>query len=559
MTATTATEIERRRGRPLQARTMVAALAQAARRLQVAEGHVATAMRWPSTRYRDDPVAFAHEVLGIALWAKQVEVIEAIRDNLRVAVASGHKIGKSMSAAIVALWFYASFEDARVVMSSTTSRQVDQILWRELRMLFARSGRCVDCKAGEPRGPRPCPHSHLLDGDMHELARSGLKAPDFREVVGFTAREAEAVAGVSGKNLLYLIDEASGVPEAVFQAIEGNRAGGARIALFSNPTRTEGEFFEAFDSKDYKRITISSEESPNVVEGRDVIPGLATRGWVEEKKREWGVDSPIYKVRVQGKFVIGEEGKILSLHAIAAAEARWPDAPADGRLYVGLDPAGPGGAGAESVFAPRRGGKVVELVAKRGLGEEGHLVELLGILARHRKGREPPPVVVVDREGMIGARVYGFLRAHLDGRPDAFELVGVRSSELADGGAQIREHDRVRDKLWANLEQWLRDVEAGGEGGAIPEDTRLAKELNAPEWKPDLRKRLKATSKEDLKKKLGRSPDRADAVCLAVWEPAAMTSKRTAEREAPQEEPAEISPYDGEDVGSAGGLSPYDS
>lgn len=472
---------------------MAESLAQEARSAQTELGYVG-GERWPSARYREDPLSFFREVLGVVPWSRQIDVIEAVRDHKRVAVKSGHKVSKSHTAAGLALWFYCSFEDARVVMTSTTSRQVDQILWRELRMMHARA-------------------SIPIGGDIHELARSGLKSADFREVVGFTAKESEAVAGVSGKNLLYIPDEASGIPDLVFEAIEGNRAGGARIAMFSNPTRTEGEYFEAFHGKKdfYKLITISSEESPNVVEGREVIPGLATREWIEEKKREWGEESALYKVRIKGEFALREDSKILSIHDIAEAEARWPDADDNGRLCVGLDPAGDSGTGDESVFAPRRALKVLALYAMRGLNEEGHLAHLLGILAKFRRSGELP-LVVVDREGGVGARVWGTLRGYANAHPHAFELVGVRGSDAADGNSPVRAHDRVRDKLWYSFWQWIR------EGGAIPEDTKLSRELHAPEWYKEARGRDKVTSKDDLKKMLGRSPDRADAVTLSTWE-----------------------------------------
>src|SRR5690606_31880088 len=142
-------------------------------------------------------------------------------------------------AGLLAHWFYGSFDDARVIMTSTTARQVDQILWREVKMLRARSGWCVACKRGNQRRreenpinpeliARPCQHSALIREVPGELARTGMKSADFREIVGFTAKEAEAVAGISGRNLLYIVDEASGVAQAIFEAIEGNRAGGAR-------------------------------------------------------------------------------------------------------------------------------------------------------------------------------------------------------------------------------------------------------------------------------------------------------------------------------------------
>lgn len=479
--------------------------------------HASFGVRFPSPIYREDPVRFAREILGVEPWAKQIEILEAVRDNLRVAVKSGHKVGKSSSAAMLALWFYCSFESARVVMTSTTSRQVDAILWRELRMMHAYSGRCIECKAElkcrpGARIPRPCPHSSLIDGELAELARSGLKSDDFREVVGFTAKQSEAVAGVSGENVLYLVDEASGVPKEIYQGIEGNRAGDARLVLFGNPTKNDGDFYDAFNSKSrfYVCITVSSASTPNVIAGEKVIPGLATREWLEEKRDEWGPKSALYRVRVEGEFAEHEEGKIFSLHTISEAEKRWSETPVEGRLYIGLDPAGEKGSGDEIIYAPRRGLKLLELLPRRGLDEQGHLVELLRIVRRLKAPRETP-VVVVDREGSVGSKVYLALRNYADEHPGEIEVVGVRASDKSLRQPEL--YDRMRDALAASLSAWF------DAGGAIVEDAKLAKELHACEWKQRADGRLKVTDKVTLKKLLGRSPDRYDALALSTWEP----------------------------------------
>lgn len=501
----------------------------------------------PCPVYRDNPRGFAEDILGVDLWAKQDEILDAVRDEARVSVRSGHKIGKSLVAAVIALWFYFSFDDARVVLSSVTSRQVDQILWREIRKLRARA-------------------KHRIDGDIHELARSGLRADDFREIVGFTAKEAEAVAGISGANLLYVLDEASGIPEEIFEAIEGNRAGGARLVMFSNPTRTEGEFFRSHREKSikvdkktgkrtgfYKAIHVSSEETPNARAGRQVIPGLANSEWIEEKREEWGVDSPLYKVRVKGEFVENEKGKILSIHDIGQAEARWEETPAEGRLYVGLDPAGPGGGGDQWVFAPRRGLKVLGLYAFNGLSDEAAIAHLLGILKDHRREREPKPVVVIDAQGPIGGRIAGKLQAithNIAKGPNAdtkgFEIVLVYPGKKLPAHPQAK-HGTVRDQLWWRLQEWITK-----EGGAIPEDARLARELHAPSWEeiPGTG-RVRATAKSVLRTMLdNRSPDRADGVCLSVWESPEFAAGAADGDEQLDEDVA------GDDVGD-GGIDPY--
>jgi phage terminase large subunit len=496
-------------------------------------------IKWPNTRYQQDPVLFCREILGmpnpdggdpVALepWHKQIEILEAVRDHKRVAICSGHKVGKSTTLAILALWFYCSFDRARVVMTSVTSRQVDEILWREVRII-------------KKNAQKP------IDGDMHELARSGLKSEDFREIVGFTAKEAEAVAGVSGANLLYLLDEASGIPAAIFNAIEGNRAAGARLCMASNPTKTEGDFYDAFSSKKhlYKTIQISSEDSPNVIEGREVIPGLAGREWVEEKRIEWGVDHPYYKIRVKGVFVLDDAKRILSVDAIVQAEARWYVTEPTGRLSIGLDPAGEAGDGDETIFAARRGNKVMALYPFRGLNEEGHLVQLLGIIEEFRMPRDQMPLVVYDGLGVgagIGACFRGFLAK--DNNDRKFELLSVRASDNAT--REPSKYVKTRDELWANAAAWIRD------GGAIPEDAKLQKELHQPEWLTHVTGRLRVTPKEEIKKALGRSPDRADAFALCVWTRATTIEETpTRSRDRRAEKPArEIDAYQVDGLGT---------
>src|SRR6266568_4738546 len=187
MTTSRASEVaSRRNGRGH--RDEILTFADDLRASLLSELEASTRITFPSDHYARDPVRFAHEILGVEPWSRQCEILCAVRDYPRVAIRSGHKIGKSTTAAICALWFYSSFRDARVVLTSTTSRQVDQILWREVRMLRARGGRCLDCKREDPEGlrtPRPCAHSALIDGEPGELARTGIKSDDYREIVGF--------------------------------------------------------------------------------------------------------------------------------------------------------------------------------------------------------------------------------------------------------------------------------------------------------------------------------------------------------------------------------------
>ena len=473
----------------------------------------AAGAQWPNPIFADDPVLFADRILGVELAPKQVEILLAICDNKRVAVRGGRKVGKDFVVAIAALWWFCSFVDARVVITATTAHQVDEVLWLEIRKLWSRSGRCLACKRAAPRAFEPCEHSAKIGGDMHELARSGLKSADFRMITGHTAREAESMAGISGARLMHITDEASGVRDEIHTAIRGNLASEqSREVMISNPTKTTGHFFNAFHGPAadlYAHVHASSEETPNVVAGREVFPGLADRAWVEECKREWGEKSATYRIHVKGEFCPEEAGQLLSVHDITEAIARWPAAPAEGLLQLGLDPSGESGAGDDMGIAAARGQKVLEVYGLPGLKYDGQVEHVVSLLAKYRRPGEVP-IVHVDCDGEEGWEVYKKLREVLEkpGNENLFRLVQYRGNWPSNREGNF---DRHRDAVWANVSKWVRA------GGALPEDRKLRADLHAPKLTTKVDGKSRATDKKELRKILGRSPDRGDAVCLAVW------------------------------------------
>jgi hypothetical protein len=516
MTTRIEDEVGKRRGRPAK-KGLAAGLGMRLIERASELGAKPKGALWPSPRWRTDPVGFAHDVLGVKLWAKQIEMLEAIRDHKRVAISGGRKVGKDYTVGVAALWWYSGFEDARVIMTATRAKQVDDVLWRDIKKLLRGSGLCVECKMLTPEPPRPCPHSAILDGELGQLARTGLKSRDFREITGYTAREAEAIAGVSGNRLLYLLDEASGIPDELHTAIRGNLASGeSREVMISNPTRTMGKFFDAFheSKRFYKTIYVSSEEGPNVVAGKEIVPGLASRDWLQEFGDEYGKDSAFYKIHVQGQFALSEDGKILSVHAITEAKKAWDETVGEGPLRLACDPAGESGRGDESTFAARRGKKVITLYARRGLSVDGHLNEIMNLVHEYRQSGEVP-TVAVDCEGSVGAEIERRFRNHLRDVPETathpFALAVIRSSQRAQRQPLV--YDKIADELWGNLAAWFRD------GGAIPEDAKLERELHAQEWHGQVTGRQKITPKDDIRKLLHRSPDRADVLTLVCWEP----------------------------------------
>ena len=447
-------------------------------------------------QYATDPVAFAREVLGLTPWRLQTELLDAVATASRVACRSGHRVGKTIVAAIIALWWVATRPGARCVLTAPTARQVREVLWREVRQLY---------RAAKPQ----------LSGTLNETPDGGLRFPDGREVFGLATDQPERFAGLAGPNLIFVVDEASGVSETIFEALRGNVAGGGKIVLLGNPTRTSGTFFDAFNRKArlWQALHIPSTASPNIT-GEATVPGLATADWIGEMVEEYGEGSPIFQVRVLGDFPTQAADCVIGLGLLETARARWADLMGGGnsgfaqlgRLEIGVDPARFGDD--ESVIVCRRGPVALQPVAFRALDTTA-LVEQVLRVAREQAARDERPVVRVDSVG-VGGGVADQLRQHRD----------LEVQDVNAGARPISDkYQRTRDELWFCLRDWLKN------GGALPPDPKLERELADPRYTFTPSGKLAVESKDEMRARLKRSPDRADALALAVYSTEGATTR----------------------------------
>jgi phage terminase large subunit len=457
------------------------------------------------------PCEFSEQVLGMRPWSRQRDILSSILTHTKVAVRSGHKVAKSTSLAILALWFYCRYPRARVIITAPGYRQVEEIIWREVLWLV-RNARI------------PIPGG----GNISEKAATGLRHPLTQaQIIGYTSDKKEAIAGISGPAILYLVDEASGVPQGIFEAIMGNRAGGnAWLFLISNPTRADGEFYEAFHGKGeeaigakvgYHTIHIDSRESPNFT-GEcidlgypDGVPGLATPAWEEELRLTKGEDSAEYGIRVKGDFAYAEQLKICPMQLLRDAQGRWDEADDDGPLCIGIDA---GGIGNDPLgLAARRSKRLLEVREHYKIGTNEAVVPLLLAIASEHGGLQGG-TVVVDADGETGARQYAAVRAYwLEAGQGIWRLVRFRGSD-APRKPMDRQYGQQRDMLHCSFRDWLKA------GGALPLSRELERQLHAPEFTYDLRMHLKVTPKDGtdgLRERLGRSPDLAEAAMLSTW------------------------------------------
>lgn len=473
-------------------------------RLKARAAQAATAKTRPiPTEALAHPSVMGREVFGLNVWSKQDEILSAARWHERVSVRSGHKISKSTSAAVLAWWFTAdptARPKARAIVSAPTGRQVKEIIWREVVDLHIRATK---------RGYRlPAPA---------KAPGTGVAWGDGRQIVGFTIDEGqpEAIAGFSGENLLFILDEASGIDDRVFEALDGNAAAGARFFLISNPTRTSGAFYNSQQpGSDYTALHVSSEDSPNIT-GEARIPGLATAAWRDKMVAKYGADSLFVAVRIKGEFPTAADDEICGAALVRAAMQREADDSDDeGDLSLGLDVAGFGGD--ENILAPRRGQRVLPLVRI----EPGESIEVaaraLRALRKIRRGPHERPKLKIDANG-VGFGVWSALVSDgFDFDDEHFEPRHEVDAIAVNVGESANESDtyaNLRAELHFGLRDFLRT------GGSLPSDALLDEELRAPKYSLDKNNRILVEPKLKIRARLGRSPDRGDAVMLATYEP----------------------------------------
>ncbi|MBX3209596.1 MAG: DEAD/DEAH box helicase family protein, partial [Labilithrix sp.] len=189
------------------------------------EALAASQLQWPSRRYEHDIAAYAWDTFGVRLHPGQVAIAEAVVSAAcqRTAVVACHKSGKTLLAAIIALWWYC-MPGGRVVLFAPRMETVEQGLYFSVRELVLRSGVCGDCKAASPDlQPKDypqgrCPHSCPISEVPRSLAVDGLCSDDMREIRGYAASNPISLQGVSGR-VLILADEASGIDDDAMEAV----------------------------------------------------------------------------------------------------------------------------------------------------------------------------------------------------------------------------------------------------------------------------------------------------------------------------------------------------
>lgn len=401
--------------------------------------------------------------------------------KIGLSIMSGHGTGKDCFASLVALYFLNNFAYSKVICTAPTQHQLQNILWAEIGKWMRNgvkddTGVSVLKKMLEWQKERIL-HKEGENGEWYAVARTiNTKASN--------EEQAETLAGFHEDFMLYIVDEASGVPDPVFKPIEGSLTGVLNIALLIfNPTRSKGFAINSqyTDSKRWVYLRWNSEDSE-----------IVSKEHIRMMEEKYGRDSNTYRVRVLGLPPLSDSNTLINWDWINDAIDR--DIVVDGYpVIMGIDV---GAGGDKSSIVIRQGDKTVHIY--RGITHDsGIIIDKALNLYNEFEVDE----AYIDSIG-VGWGVYCDLSAK-----------GIRISPIAvSRSARDKERfHRLRDELWWTLRERF-------EKGliSIPNDRELVDQLGSIKYSTE-GGLIKVEAKKNIRARDGSSPDEADALMLSYY------------------------------------------
>lgn len=448
--------------------------------------------------YARDPAAWARDKLGEHLWSKQVDIALSVRDHRLTAVQSSHGTGKSWVASRLTAWWLDTHPpgEARVVTTAPTGDQVKAILWSEINGAFAKA---------QARGNPFLGRINETEWKLGKrLLAFGRKPSDYNP---------HAFQGIHAKYVLVLLDEACGINKQFWTAANSIATGEhCRILAVGNPDDPGSYFARACANGRWNVIRISAFDSPNFTAEPvpdDVRPMLVGQSYVDDMKAEYGEQSPTYISKVLGEFPSDADDGVVRLSAIRACTQPRDALLAEEQLTpveLGVDL---GAGGDETCIRERCGMRV----GREWRSRERDPIKVVGLILEAIR-TTGATAVKVDSIG-IGWGIVGSLREKREQGLHQAEILGVNVSVAS---SQPNRFPRLRSQIWWEIGRRLSE-DGAWDLSQLDEDDRerLISQLTAPKYTPDSSGRIVVEPKDETKKRIGRSPDNADALLLAFY------------------------------------------
>lgn len=465
-------------------------------------------------RYRDDPIAYAHDILGVDWWAKQREIAQSVIDHPKTLVRASHAVGKTFVAGGLVNWHFDAFDPGITLTTAPSSRQVRDLLWKEIRVQRGGRGSLY------PKAPR-------MESSADHFA------------LGFTARDATAFQGSHDARLLIVFDEAVGVDQAFWDAIDGmlTSGDGNRFLAIYNPTDISSPAFLAEQMPDANVIEVPVLEHPNIQQelaGEEPrYPSAVRLSWVTSQFGNPERATPISASEATPEDVEHPPGsgnwyrpgpyiesRLLARWPSIAITSVWSEAAFKAAETTSLTPDGPPEIGCDvarfgddnTAIHVRAGAVSLHHESHNGwdtMQTAGRIVELARQFGADAGVDGRQVAIKIDDDGIGG----GVSDRLIEQRFNVSRIgAGTRAIETEN-------YPNRRSELWFAVAD--RAMRRELDLSHLDSVTRrnLRQQCLAPTWRQDSQGRRVVEAKEQTKKRIKRSPDDADAMNLAYAPP----------------------------------------
>ena len=461
-----------------------------------------------------EPVFFVEHALGHKTWSKQREILQSVRDHKKTAVRACHGSSKTFTAAEIAVWFLNTFDNSKVITTAPTFSQVAYLLWAEINSIY-----------------RTCRVE--LEGECLVTMIKTEEADHY--AIGFSTDKPARAEGWHAPSILFIFDEAKGIPQWLWDSVRGLMTGGfCRWLAISTTDGVEvGEnFYKVFEDENngWNKLHIKAEESPYItgekfkyidipdinhpesfkrkeIDPQDIVIQIADQEYIDECAKEWGKESVLYLTKVEGQIIDQAADTLIKLSQIQKMfeNGKNKDFNDDGKKEVGVDVAY--GGSDDSVFFARKGLKTLGhkvIMAKEMPTTEKleHLADELEIFIGH----DTEFNLKIDDTGVGGG-----LTSIMQRRKNGDKKYKVTPINFAEEANDPDNFPNTISEMWFETAKIVHEI-------ACPEINRLKTELVNRKYKPlDKKGRRVIESKKDYVKRGFRSPDMADAFLLCFY------------------------------------------
>lgn len=461
--------------------------------------------------YQKDPVLFAREIIGYEPDRWQSDTMLDLADPTcrRVSVRSGQGVGKTATEAVVLLWFLSCFPFSRVVATAPTRQQLHDVLWSEVSKWQAKS----PLLTGLLKWTKTYVYVTSMEKRWFAVAR--------------TATKPENMQGFHEENMLFIVDEASGVAEPIMEAVLGTLSGpNNKLLLCGNPTKTAGTFYDS-----HANPKVRAMYRIHRVSSRDVA--RTDKENIAMLERRYGKESNVVRVRVDGEFPLQEDDVFIPISLVMGSiMTEYVPAPCPS-VHIGCDVAR---FGDDKTVIGYKVNEKVEFHKKRQgqdtMKTADDIILLGEELVSRYKLQDPIPVKVDD--GGVGGGVVDRLRQVKRNNPDRFWWMEVYPVKFGERIKHKYYHDTTT-YMMATVKSLLSPHDEDGNPKPVelilPNDDDLIAQLSSRKYGLTEASKIKIESKKEVKKRGQPSPDEADCVlllCLPVKTPKRKEVKKNA-------------------------------